>query len=190
MTLRQYFDKYKEVDSDNLNGTDKDTKHSYIDLYDSLLKKHKNQYRTILEIGVLSGGSCAGFADYFDNATVYAVDIDFKHLKHGIDHPKIKFIQADGTSEDCLTKLNLSEIDFVLDDGSHRPDDQIKTAKLFVPLISKNGLFICEDIDQTHQEYVRKSFENISNQNNMKLDWYDLRYIKNRFDDIVAVIHH
>jgi cephalosporin hydroxylase len=174
----------------NLNGTDKTTSHSYGELYDKLLSPYKDLYRNIVEIGVLSGGSCAAFSDFFHNAKVYGIDISFDHLKHGKENEKIKYILTDGTSPECLHKLNLNEIDLVLDDGSHDPYHQVHTARLFVPLISKNGLFICEDINSKNIDFIRKEFQNIANENNMKLDWYDLRNIKNRFDDIVAVIHH
>jgi len=188
MSLSQYFKKYQEKNN-YLDGTDKDTIHSYMDLYDKLLNSKKDIYHTIVEIGVASGGSCAGFADFFSNATIYGIDINFCHLKYGKEHKNIKYIKMNATNPEILDKLE-KPFDLVLDDGSHQPYEQIDTARLFVPHISKVGMYICEDIHEMNQDRVRNEFQSIAEENKMVLDWYDLRHVKKRFDDIVAVIHY
>jgi hypothetical protein len=55
MFLSEYFKKYQEINN-YLDGTDKNTVHSYMDLYDKLLNSKKDIYHTIVEIGVASGG--------------------------------------------------------------------------------------------------------------------------------------
>ena len=62
--------------------TDKNTTHSYIDLYDRLLSSKKHTAKNVLEIGigdghqgVTNGGSIKLWHDYFKNATVHALDI-------------------------------------------------------------------------------------------------------------------
>jgi cephalosporin hydroxylase len=189
LSFIECFDKYKGQIYD-CDGTDKGTTHSYLELYQKILTPHKENYISIVEIGVKSGGSCSGFSDFFQNASVYGVDINFNNLIYGKENPKIKYIEADGTHDSILNKINLNQIDLVLDDGSHIPDHQIKTVEIFLPYISKNGMFICEDINQYSSEFIKSEFTNLAKKNEMILDWYDLRHIKNRFDDIVAVFHH
>jgi hypothetical protein len=41
----------------NNNRTDKNTTHSYLDLYNSLLESKKESARRVLEIGMWDGGS-------------------------------------------------------------------------------------------------------------------------------------
>jgi predicted O-methyltransferase YrrM len=188
MSLSDCFKKYQEK-INIFDGTDKNTVHSYSDLYDLLLNPKKDIYRNIIEIGVASGGSCAAFADFFSNATIYGIDINFFFLKHGNQHPNIKYIQMNAANPEILDKL-VKPFDLVLDDGSHQPYEQIDAARLFVPFLSKDGMYICEDINQSHQDMIRTEFQIIANKNKMNLDWYDLRHIKNRFDDIVAVFHY
>ena len=60
--------------------TDKDTTHSYLDLYDKLLSKRKETAKNILEIGIYQGGSIKLWHDYFTNANVYVLDI--MHIDH------------------------------------------------------------------------------------------------------------
>jgi predicted O-methyltransferase YrrM len=188
MSLHECFIKYQGKNYD-IDGTDKNTTHSYVDLYDKLLSPYKYIYKNIVEIGVFSGGSCAAFAEFFVNGIIYGLDINFDNLKYGKNNDRIKYINADATISNCLNQIP-TQFDLVLDDGSHEPYDQIKTARLFVPYISKNGLFICEDINQNYQKIVKDEFQKIANGNNMILEWYDLRNVKNRFDDIVAVIRY
>jgi cephalosporin hydroxylase len=189
MNLTECFDKYRGKTFD-LDGTDKGTIHSYLELYEKILNNSRYHFKNVVEIGVKTGGSCASFSEYFVNATIYGIDIDLQNLKYGMNDKKIKYIQGDATNVNILQKLNLTEIDLVLDDGSHFPGEQIRAAEIFLPTISKNGFFICEDIDEKHSSYIKSKFTELSKKHNMVLDWYDLRHIKNRFDDIVAVIHY
>ena len=60
----------------NNEKTDKNTVHSYLPLYDLLLKNKKNTCKNIIEIGVGQGGSIKLWHDYFPNATIYGCDIE------------------------------------------------------------------------------------------------------------------
>ena len=66
MSLKELIDNSK---------TDKDTTHSYLDLYQSLLEKKSETATKVLEIGIHKGGSIKMWDDFFINADVYAVDI-------------------------------------------------------------------------------------------------------------------
>ena len=55
--------------------TDKNTIHSYLPLYESLLNTKKESAKSILEIGIRDGGSIKLWYDYFLNAHIYGVDI-------------------------------------------------------------------------------------------------------------------
>ena len=63
-----------EIIIDN-NRTDKNTTHSYLDLYQKLLSKKQYTAKNILEIGIDKGGSIKLWSDFFINATVYGIDI-------------------------------------------------------------------------------------------------------------------
>ena len=63
------------------NRTDKNTVHSYLDLYETLLSKKKNTATNVLEVGIGdfygrgNGGSIMLWHNYFQNARVHALDI-------------------------------------------------------------------------------------------------------------------
>ena len=59
----------------NNDKTDKNSTHSYIELYENLLHNKQFTAKNILEIGIQRGGSIKLWHDYFINATVYALDI-------------------------------------------------------------------------------------------------------------------
>ena len=55
--------------------TDKNTNHSYLNLYEQLLCNKKYTAKNILEIGICTGGSIKLWKDYFVNAeNVYGLD--------------------------------------------------------------------------------------------------------------------
>ena len=56
--------------------TDKNTIHSYLELYQNLLFKKKETAKNVLEIGINKGGSIKLWNDFFTNATIYGLDIN------------------------------------------------------------------------------------------------------------------
>jgi hypothetical protein len=60
------------IDNDR---TDKNTTHSYLDIYQTLFNNKKNTAKNILEIGIYRGGSIKLWSEFFINATIYGIDI-------------------------------------------------------------------------------------------------------------------
>jgi hypothetical protein len=70
------------IDLIDNSRTDKNTVHSYINLYQELLSKKRTTAKNVLEIGIgvptpdiTDGGSIKLWHDFFTNAIVYALDI-------------------------------------------------------------------------------------------------------------------
>lgn len=61
--------------------TDKNTIHSYLPLYETLLQPIKETARAVLEVGVYKGGSIKLWHDYFKNASIYGCDISDNILR-------------------------------------------------------------------------------------------------------------
>ena len=51
--------------------TDKNTVHSYLQLYQKLLIEKKDTATNVLEVGIYNRGSIKLWSDFFTNATVY-----------------------------------------------------------------------------------------------------------------------
>jgi predicted O-methyltransferase YrrM len=166
-----------------LAGTDKTTTHAYGPLYDALFGPYRERARRVLEIGVHTGASVLAFADFFVNATIDGVDIDYRDLKFGINHPRIAYYLLDGTSPDTAAKLGGS-YDVIVEDASHRPDHQVASLDAFAPRLSPGGVYVIEDIGDVG---VRPRLEETAARHGLAMEWHDLRGVKGQFDDVVAV---
>ena len=96
------------------NLTDKNTTHSYLDLYQELLFSKKESAKHVLEIGIgswgcrKSGGSITLWRDFFTNATVYGLDIN--HIDTVLDELKTDSRVVLHTSTDAYDKTFLMKI--------------------------------------------------------------------------------
>ena len=59
----------------NNSKTDKNTTHSYLQLYQKLLISKKETAKNVLEVGIFHGGSIKLWSDFFTNANVYGLNI-------------------------------------------------------------------------------------------------------------------
>lgn len=120
--------------------------HNYEPFYDMILRNKRDEYKNILEIGVATGGSLKMWKEYFPNSYIYGWDIiDESHL---IDD-RIKTFMIDQGKEEQINiffKYNNVEFDFVIDDGSHMPNDQIISLFNIFQKLKSGGIYIVEDM--------------------------------------------
>ena len=175
----------------NNNKSDKNTRHSYLDLYQSLLENKKLSARNVLEIGIDRGGSIKMWDDYFDNANVYAVDImDYKKVWSEIKNKNtiILHTSTDAYSQDCIDKhFSGIKFDFILDDGPHTLKSMIDFLHLYLPLLTNDGILIIEDVQKF--EWFDKLAQEVPYQLQKYIQTFDLRKNKNRYDDLVFVVN-
>lgn len=167
--------------------SDKGDVHSYIEVYEELLAPYRNA-KKMLEIGVFKGDSIRMWEQYFDQAEVYGVDLcDRPHGGLGDLRPMI----AEGTHRIILmnacdpeqVERNFSgqKFEVIIEDASHTLADQLRIYENLRDHMSPNGIYIIEDIAFIDTD--RAAFENIGAR------IIDRRNIKNRFDDVLAVIY-
>lgn len=174
----------------NASGTDKTTSHSYGALYSALFEPLRLGARRVLEIGVYSGASVLAMADFFESADVLGLDITLSNVRFGLEHPRVRFVLGDGTSPETAADVSdpLRPFDLVLDDGSHRLQDQIAALKAFAPhLNAEGGLYVIEDIASGEFRQPLSAAARECTPRLELLAWHDLREHKGQFDDIVAV---
>lgn len=182
--FKKYTDEYLDF------GTDKILKHCYGLVYEIILQRYKEKAKNILEIGICSGASLCVWEEYFKNANIYGIDIDVSRLRFGLDKSRIYMYKIDGTHEDTPVKLGNIKYDIIIDDGSHKPEDQIQSFKIFSPYIEKNGVYIIEDIQEYCADELKKELEILADEYKFTFEWYDLRHINNTSDDIIAVFYN
>lgn len=187
----------KLVDLVNNIKTDKNTRHSYLDLYEKLLCSKKNTAKNVLEVGIgypgENGGSIKLWHDYFLNATIYALDI--QHIDDVWDDIKnnnrINLITSVDAYDELFfnnTFLNKNlKFDMMLDDGPHSLESQKQFIQLYSQIMSEDGILMVEDVDSMDSINELKAVV----PDNLKkyIEVYDLRANKNRYDDIVFVIN-
>jgi hypothetical protein len=138
---------------DNHTGNEIYKWEHYFDIYEKHFLKFKNSPTpiTVLEIGVLNGGSLQMWQKYFGpNATIVGIDIYDDCKKFEKENIKIRIgSQADKIFLKELTK-EFPQIDVLIDDGSHRVLHQIITFEYLFKFIKLGGVYLVED---THTSY-------------------------------------
>ena len=178
-TLSEIYDCLK---SNNIY-TDKGSVHCYCsNFYEKQLCRFRHRKTSILEIGVKSGASLILWDEYFDDVEITGIDIDLKRLTI-IPKSNMKIIEANAYSEEIFNYIKPS-YDVIIDDGPHTVDSQIKFIELYSNRLNVNGILIIEDI-QTERN-CNEIISHISS--NLQYEVFDLRKIKNRYDDLLLVI--
>lgn len=183
------------------NLTDKNTYHSYLETYQRLFNNKKYDYLNILEIGIgdpksskQNGGSIKMWHDYFINSKIYGLDIyditkineqiinkDRINLYTSINAYDVNFINKE------FIQKNI-KFDILIDDGPHTYESMVFFIKNYLYLLNADGLMIIEDIPNI--EWTNTFINLVKGDNTIKnIEVVDLRYKKNRWDDIMLVIY-
>ena len=171
--------------------TDKDTTHSYLEVYDEIFQSYQNKDINLLEIGNGVGGSIKLWLDYFKSIKIHGLEInDLKGL-HDLNnqYDNVDIVMGiDAYSEEAVNLTSLKgPFDIIIDDGSHLTAHQLFVMNRYMPLLKSGGLMIIEDIQSV--DLISLLLKNITSlESNDKVSIFDRRNIKNRFDDIIIVI--
>jgi len=136
--------------------------HTYTPFYYELLKDKKH-FKKVLELGIgtvhtmrhtdnyLPGASLRMWRDFFPEAHIYGVDYEPSVI---FQEDRINTFLANTTNEEQMKKVIEeigSNIDLVIDDGPHHTPYQILTAKMLMPLLKKDVIYIIEDVRACRQ---------------------------------------
>lgn len=182
--------------------------HNYIPTYQHFFNTRKNTTKKLLEIGIgcveegqmthmishnyKTGNSLRMWRDFFTHAIICGIDIYEKAM---VEEDRIITMVADQSNEKSL--LNVihnfgSDIDIIIDDGSHQIEHQIFTFMFLEKYLHKQGIYIIEDIDS---KYVSQ-FKDLSLfpedfqlylKDNYNITCVDSRGIHNNYNDIMCV---
>ena len=171
--------------------SDKNTVHSYLELYELILRHKKFTASDVLEIGKLNAGAIKMWHEYFPSSNVFAlyslkeheISADIKNK----DRIKI-FSEIDPYDLNFFYK-NFADnrFDMVLDDGPHTLDSMITFITLYSKVLKDDGILIIEDIQSWDWiDFLKKV---VPDDLKPYVFVFDLRANKNRYDDIVFVIN-
>ncbi len=122
--------------------------HGYAKIYEKYLKKHKDEYLNIIELGSFYGNASAAFYFYFKNAQIYSADINPDMYLYR--SKRLKNFFTDTSSRTSIEKNILSrniEFDLIIEDASHMLKDQIISLFILFKNLKPGGFFIIEEID-------------------------------------------
>jgi cephalosporin hydroxylase len=125
--------------------------HHYLEVYDRHLSRYRGKAVHLLEIGVFKGGSLQIWKSYLGGgAVIHGIDIDPSCRDHA--EPQIAVHIGHQADRRFLRQVAaaMGRVDVVVDDGSHTNSDQIATFEALYPLLTPDGVYICED---THTSY-------------------------------------
>ena len=136
--------------------TDKIHHHRYDRFYPQFLEPLRNKEFNMLEIGFGDGESLKLWKEYFPQAYINVIDIDYQ-----LEDDRSKVFKLDQSKEDDLQYMvdNIPKCKFIIDDGSHHPYHQFITfVKLFDELLEDGGIYIIEDIECNYWSSTSKVY--------------------------------
>jgi len=126
--------------------SDKGGKHCYLNEYYQLkFDPIRLATKKLLEIGVYEGASIRLWKDFFVNADIYALEKLHKRSGMFDDEDRIHLVIGDSTSWESYSSIP-NDIDIIIDDGSHKPQDQFLTFQQAFNKLADGGLYIIEDV--------------------------------------------
>ena len=181
----------------NNSKTDKNTTHSYLELYQKLLISKKETAKNVLEVGIgdfgeKNGGSIKLWRDFFTNATIYALDIlPIDRVMDELlnDDRVILYTSSNAYDNEFFTTQFLNKnikCDFMLDDGPHTLESMKQFIKLYSQIMMDDGILIIEDVQSW--DWIDTLKNEVPDNLKQFIKVYDLRKNKNRYDDIVFTI--
>ncbi len=166
--------------------TDKNTSHSYTEIYWGFFQPYLDKEINFLEIGIQSGGSSALWCRLFPKAKFIWIDVASIWNSYNIalmDYKRGLFIKAD--AYDMNTSVAIEDrFDIIIDDGSHKLSDQMACIDLYLPKLKDDGIMVIEDLQK---------YEDVHDLASRVPDGYgysvfDLRFHKMKYDDIIFMI--
>ena len=130
--IREILNKFNINGHDKIGGTDKDTTHSYVEIYEQLLEPILEKDGSLLEIGIQYGGSILLWKELLKNCRIFGIDIEDKlsdSIKEYVkDYPKkITLEFRDAYCKETIDHIKFiypRGFDVIIDDGSHIQNDE------------------------------------------------------------------
>jgi hypothetical protein len=140
-------------------GSDKNERHNYGSVYQTLIGNNKRPI--VLEIGIgsennymyasgTSGGSLKAWREFYKEGIIIGADIDEQSVSN-VEPPAMI---VDQTNDESLSKLvrftrKIGELDLVVEDGFHDLHANIKTLLHLLPCLKSGGHYVIEDVHES-----------------------------------------
>jgi hypothetical protein len=166
--------------------SDKGDIHSYLPVYEEILKPYRETAKNILEIGIFKGDSLLMWEKYF-KGKVYGVDCDVK--PHGgmadltpmIESGKHNILIFNAEDQNEVEKYFRNiKFDVIVEDAGHDINQQLMINRVLTPYMNEGGIYIIEDVQNIDRDGYWFNADEI----------IDRRDVKGRYDDVMIVIKY
>lgn len=123
----------------------------YFEIYERHFQQFRGKDMSLLEFGVLHGGSLQMWKHYFGaQARITGVDINPRCAE--LAEERIEIVLGDQEDRQSLRNICLThpKFDIIIDDGGHTMTQQITTFQELWFHLADGGVYLCED---THTSY-------------------------------------
>lgn len=138
----------------------------YLTEYDRIFNEYRDKPVRLLEIGIQNGGSLEIWSKFFPDAQkLVGCDINPDCARLTYKNPRIAVVVGDAnTGAVQATVLQHSpSFDVIIDDGSHRSSDIVKSFARYFPYLAEGGVFVAEDLHCSYwQEFEGGLFDPFS----------------------------
>ena len=128
---------------------------SYLTEYERIFGEYRDKPVRLLEIGVQNGGSLEIWPKFFPKTKkIVGCDINPHCANLSYDDARIAVVIGDANSDAAQEAIlgHAPALDIIIDDGSHRSSDLVKSFARYFPHLAFGGVFIAEDL---HCSYWR-----------------------------------
>lgn len=138
----------------------------YLSEYDRIFQAYRDKPVRLFEIGVQNGGSLEIWSSFFRNAKVLVgcdINPDCKQLRYS--DPRIAVVVGDANMDVTHAEVlaHSQVFDIIIDDGSHRSSDIVRSFAKYFPHLIDGGVFVAEDLHCSYwQEFEGGLFDPFS----------------------------
>jgi 2-polyprenyl-3-methyl-5-hydroxy-6-metoxy-1,4-benzoquinol methylase len=112
--------------------------------YDRLFSPKQQSTKSLLEIGIYHGHSIQLWRDYFVNADIHALDINY--CAAVVNQPRIHPQFTNAYCIETVESLSDQQFDIIIDDGPHTLASLEFFCEHYIKLVKPGGIFVVEDI--------------------------------------------
>lgn len=121
----------------------------YLAEYERIFLEYRELPIQLLEIGIQNGGSLEVWGKYFQQAQILVgCDINPDCTRLHYDDQRIAVVVGDANSDVVKNAIlsRSSAFDIIIDDGSHRSSDIVRSFAKYFPYLRDGGVFVAEDL--------------------------------------------
>jgi hypothetical protein len=135
----------------------------YLDEMDQLFAPYRDMQVRLLEIGVQNGGSLEVWNKYFLQAEkIVGCDVDKKCGDLSFDDDRVVVVVGDANTDGCEREILQQEsaFDIIIDDGSHKSGDIIRSFARYFPHLVEGGVYMAEDLHASYWDDYQGGLHN------------------------------